>query len=127
MPPPLGVWIGVSLALVPCLCAWLGARSLSRSRSLPFLSERLFDYYNATILVSALALFAAIIGTGLHTGLAVLVAVFTVPIGLHPLRGPLFQERWGIGRYVAFQARTTLAFYGFWLLLALAPSVVLAV
>src|SRR5262245_53195634 len=124
--PYWGMWTGVWLMLVPSLFAWIGARLLLRSLRAPFLRERLFDYNMVVVVTSVWLFIGVIMATRLNAALALLIAATITPAGTFPLRRPLFQERWGLFGYVVFQLRMAVAFFGFWLLLALAPPLVAA-
>jgi Zn-dependent protease with chaperone function len=115
------------LCLVPAAFRWWSGRSLLALLDDPLLPERLLEYRrrNRAVLWSAIAASVAL------GGLADLV--WTIPLTIvarsaagYPLRRALYDERWGLGGYLAGMSRLLLAFGGFRLLLVLAPAMAAA-
>jgi Zn-dependent protease with chaperone function len=113
-----------ALALVPAaLTGWWG-RSLAPLADDPALAERLVAHRQRVlraVVVTAVVLGVAGPGDLLWTLPLLLVSRATAAF---PLRRVLLGETWTLARYLASGARLYLGLAGFWVLLALAPTLV---
>ncbi len=114
----------LSVALLPGLFAWWSGRRIIGRLGDPALPERLLQRHahQQLLLVAcpAVAMFVTV-RYGWITGPLGMLAAW---VGDLPLRRVLFGERWSLVTYVGWQARLTLAWFGFWMLLAAAPIVI---
>jgi len=120
--------LSLSVALVPGAYRWWSGRTLRGSVDDPALAERWWALRTRTTYVFFLA--AGIVG-GTAVALdppafAVVTAVLILGsiIGGFPTRRAVFGESWSLGSYLLWWARLTVGFWGFWIALCAAPSIV---
>jgi Zn-dependent protease with chaperone function len=118
--------VALCVALAPaCLSAWSGYRLRRRLDDAAF-PERLQAHRRAVMLTCFVA---GGVLVGLKPGLAaafVPLLLLALSVAAYPTRKAIYGETWGYIAYVSWMARLVTAFAGFWLLLAAAPLIVLA-
>ncbi len=112
---PLGI------ALIPGLYAWKSGRDLVRGLEEPTFAERLVLVQRRRTQMTVCAVLVLVVffsGGGFWVALALLGPM----VGGFPSRQKIFDETWGLGRYLLHSCRFTLAFGGVWLILLLTPA-----
>jgi hypothetical protein len=114
----------LSVALLPGLFAWWTGRRIIDRLDDPALPERLLQrqVHQQVLLVACPAV--AIFATGIYGWITVPLGMLAAWVGDLPSRRVLFAERWSLATYVGWHARLTVAWLGFWMLLATAPIVI---
>lgn len=115
-------------ALVPGVAAWWSGRQLLARRDDAALPELLWHRRSRLTSVAALA-FALIVFVARGALLPVAIALFVVAlfVGSYPARRALRGETWSLGAYLRSSLGRVVASAGFFIGLALAPQIVLAV
>jgi len=111
----------VTLIALPGLAAWWTGRRLLALRDDPALAERFFERRQRLLFITLFALVLLSLLSGSHARWAIPLALFVLLAGLFPSRKALFGETWGFAGYLVHVIRFWLAAAGFWLLLWLAP------
>ena len=112
------------VAVTPAALRWWWGRSLFPLADDPLLPERLHAHNRRVSAVS--------IGCGVLLGMGwPSAAIWSLPVlvvsqaaGGFPLRKALYQETWTLGASLSFFGRSTIAIFGFWILLVFAPWLV---
>jgi heat shock protein HtpX len=120
---PFSPLFAVVAAIVPAVVRWWWSRALT-----PLVNDLAFP--------ERLAAYRVRSGQAVGVGLVLLVVGFTstlywsVPLLIlsctmagHRLRRVIYRETWSLGAYISFLGRASLAFFGFWILLASAPAI----
>ena len=117
-----------ALLLLGWLVVWFDGRHLIRDRRSPAFPERWWGYLARLVGLGALLVAAMVFGVSTHMwslGLALTAGVLLV--AHYPVRRAAYGETWGLFRYVATVVRRGAAFFGFWILLAVTPQLILAI
>ena len=119
------------LLLVPVLpllggvVAWLGGWYLASERRSTMFPERWWAHVAGLMGLGGLLAGAMVLGVSTDMwsiGLALTATALLV--GHYPLRRAAYDEDWGIVRYVVTTARRAGAFFGFWILVAITPQLI---
>jgi Zn-dependent protease with chaperone function len=113
-----------SLVLVPGLFAWWTGRALVRRRDDPLLAEQLMARRQRAIVIVSLCAGLAIALAPARALLLYGLAIAAYVVGGFQCRRALYDEDWSFPRYVTGMVRLHAAHFGFWLLLAGAPSLI---
>ncbi|HVD94027.1 MAG TPA: M48 family metallopeptidase [Vicinamibacterales bacterium] len=112
------------IAVAPAVLRWWWGRSLIAFADDALLPERLHAHNRRVTIVSIVT--GVLLGMGWSSiaiwGLPLLV--ITQAAAGFPLRKALYQETWTLGASLSFFSRGTMALFGFWLLLVMAPWLV---
>src|ERR671922_1999933 len=119
-------WPLLAFIVVPGVFAWWSGRRLVRRPDDPALAERLLARTQHRQLVTFLSCAGLGFTAGPYYWLAVLALVVGLWIGDYPSRRVLLDERWGLGTYLGWLLRFSIAWLGFWLVLLLAPTLIAA-
>jgi Zn-dependent protease with chaperone function len=115
--------IALIVALAPAVTAyWLGRRlwtGVDADAALPERWQALLLRLQQVAMVVVISLIAA---APLGTLWALPVCWLATTAATHPLRRRLYGETWSIGARMLWQLRATLALRGYWLVLAVTPS-----
>jgi heat shock protein HtpX len=114
------------LALVPGLYAWWTGRALLARVDDPAFPELLFAQAQRRTHVAVAAVVLSTFVTGPHWVWALPLFAVALLAGSFPFRRALYGETWGVGAYVGHSLLAFVGAAGFWLSLALAPVLVLA-
>lgn len=114
----------LSVALLPGFFAWWSGRQLLCRLDDPALPERLLRRQGQQQALLCACTAAAIFAVGRHGWIVGPCAMVAAWVGDLPSRRVLFDERWSLVTYLGWQARVTVAWFGFWMLLALAPILI---
>lgn len=111
------------IALLPAALSWVRGRALMRLADDPLLPERLAATRRRNGAAFGVACVILLV-------LSTRSAVWTMPLlvlallaAAYPSRRALFGETWSITAYLSFTLRLYFVLFGFWMLLAAAPSV----
>lgn len=115
--------LAVAICLLPGVISWLTGIRLMRFRDDPALPERLQARSVLIVRIVVLAGLALILLPGSPAWKVPFIALPLMLAGFL-VRRRVFGEQWGLGMYLLFLVRVTAAFWGFWLLLGLSPSLV---
>jgi hypothetical protein len=114
--------------LLGWLVAWLDGRLLIPERRSPAFPERRWGYLTRLVGLGGLLVTAMVVGISPHMwSLGLALTVGALLVAHFPVRRAAYGETWGLGRYVATSVRRGAAFFGFWLLLAVTPQLIVAV
>lgn len=114
----------LSFCALPGLFAWWSGGRIVRRLDDPALPERLLQRNAHLQLLLIASVAAAVVSRARYSWIALALGLLAVWVGDLPSRRVLFEERWSLGTYLGWQVRLTLAWFGFWMLLAIAPVVV---
>jgi Zn-dependent protease with chaperone function len=120
--------IVLALLLLGWLLAWLDGRHLIRERRSPAFPERWWGYLTRLVGLGGLLLAAMVLGVSTQMwslGLGLTAAALLV--AHYPVRRAAYGESWGLVRYVLTAVRRGVAFFGFWIVLAVTPQLIVAV
>ena len=124
-------WV-TSLLIVPVLLllgggvVWFDGRRLIRERRSPAFSERWWGYLARLVGVGGLLVAAMLFGISAHMwSLGLALTAGTLLVAHYPVRRAAYGETWGLVRYVATALRRAAAFFGFWILLAVTPQLII--
>ena len=122
------------LLIVPALLllggavAWFDGRHLIREHSSPAFPERWWGYLSRLVGIGGLLVTAMILGVSTQMwSLGLALTAGALLVAHYPVRRAAYGETWGLIRYVATAVGRATAFFGFWILLAVTPQLVLAV
>jgi Zn-dependent protease with chaperone function len=125
-------WV-TSLFIVPVLLllgafvAWFDGRHLIPERRSPAFPERWWGYLARQVGVGGLLVAAMLFGISTHMwSLGLALTACALLVAHYPVRRAAYGETWGLVRYVATTLRRAAAFFGFWILLAVTPQLILA-
>ena len=113
------------LPLLGGVVAWLGGSYLMPERRSAIFPERWWGLVAGLIALGGLLAGAIVLGGSpdmWSIGLALTAAALLV--GHYPLRRAAYDESWGVVRYVVTTARRAGAFFGFWMLVAITPQLI---
>ncbi|HZF04237.1 MAG TPA: M56 family metallopeptidase [Patescibacteria group bacterium] len=119
-------WPLLAFVVVPGVFAWWSGHRLVRRQDDPALAERLLARAQHTWRVMLLSCVALVFAAGQYYWFAVLGLVVGLWLGDYPSRRVLLDERWGLGTYLLWLLRFSIAWLGFWFVLLLAPTVIAA-
>jgi Zn-dependent protease with chaperone function len=111
------------LALAPAIVAWWNDRRLVSRRDDPALPEMLADRRRLNVRLIAIAAAAMIVLGGRDAAWGIPLLIVFLIAAAYPLRTRLLGETWSFGAYLWHTAASVVGGFGFWIALALAPSV----
>ena len=117
--------LAAAIALVPAAVAFERGRRLRRFADDPALPERLLAGRRVATQTLAGTIATLLVLTGAAAIWAVPFAIVALAAARLPLRRFLYGETWSLAVYLSFVVRFFLAFWSFWLLVCLLPSLAL--
>jgi heat shock protein HtpX len=117
--------VAAAIAFVPAIVVYVRGRQIARFAHDPALPERLFAGGRVTSSSIVLTIAALIMVTGHAAIWAVPLAVIAYLAAAMPLRRLLYGETWSLAAYLSFVLRFFIAFWGFWALVCMLPSLAL--
>jgi Peptidase family M48 len=119
------------LLLVPVLpllggvVAWLGGWYLIPERRSAIFPERWWGHVAGLMGLGGLLAGAMVLGVSPDAwSLGLALTATGLLVGHYPLRRAAYEEDWGVVRYVVTTARRAGAFFGFWMLVAITPQLI---
>ncbi|MFL5582929.1 MAG: M48 family metallopeptidase [Gemmatimonadaceae bacterium] len=119
------LFLALTAALAPAAIAWHTGRRLPALADDPAFPELLFARGQRLNAIQSWVTVGCIVLGGVH-------AMWLIPLSLllrlsaaHPIRRQIFGETWGVGAMVWYTVRSVVGGLGFWLLLLLAPSIII--
>ena len=112
--------------MTPAIYWWWASRGLAQSPDDPLLPERLIELRRRSGYVSGAVWVPLIAGWVSSIVWAFPLMLCANLIAAYPMRRRLYGDSWGLAAYCAFHLRIGVAFYGFWLLLFTAPTLIAA-
>jgi len=116
--------VALVLACAPALVAWREYRLLTRGGDAAVFTERIAQARNRIAGASSVATVVILGGFATHAMWAVPTLLVAVAWASHEPRKVLLGETWSFPRYLEFRARGIIGGFGFWILLAFAPTLV---
>src|SRR5215204_231732 len=132
MPLPISLGFGPALvtllaALIPAAYVRVRDRHLERHRDDPALPELLLARQQQTGLAMLAALLVMLlVGRG-HAAWGIPLLVIGLLAARHHAQRVLHGERWGLAGYLRYHLVAIIGGFGFWMLLALVPTIVGAI
>jgi heat shock protein HtpX len=123
----LGPLLVALVACVPGIVAWWTGRRLARLADDPALPELLMAQQQRLLGVVATALAVMIVLGGTHVYWSFPLMAAGLITGRYPLRRKLLGETMGLGTYLWRSGKSVLGGWGFWVLLAWTPMIVLGI
>jgi Zn-dependent protease with chaperone function len=115
------------LLLLGWFLAWLDGRCLMRARCSPLFPERWLGYLTRLVALGGLLVAAMVVGVSPSIwSLGLVLTAGVLLVAHYPVRRAAYGETWGLVRYVATALRRGAAFFGFWVVLAVTPQVIVA-
>jgi Zn-dependent protease with chaperone function len=116
------------LLLLGWLLAWFDGRHLIPERHSPAFPEQWWAYLMRLVGLGGLLVAAMVFGISAHMwSLGLALTAGALLVSHYPIRRAAYGESWGLIRYVVTAVRRGAAFFGFWILLAVTPQVIVAV
>jgi hypothetical protein len=113
------------LPLLGGVLAWLSGRYLIPERRSAMFPERWWQHVATLMGLGGLLAVAMVLGVSPDLwSLALALTAAALLVGHYPLRRAAYGEDWGVVRYVVTAARRAGAFFGFWMLVAIAPQLI---
>ena len=113
------------LPLLGCVVAWLGGWYLIPERRSAIFPERWWAHVAGLVALGGVLAGAMVLEVSPEVwpiGLGLTAAALL--LGHYPLRRAAYEESWGVVRYVLTTARRAGAFFGFWVLVAMTPQLI---
>jgi heat shock protein HtpX len=123
---PLSTFVLPVTLLAPALAAWWTGRSVAARVADPLLPDLLLARRRQLGGVIAFCATITLILARAEAPWAIPAMLLLFGIGSYPARRAVFAETWSLPRFLAYAASSSFATLGFWLLIALAPAIVLA-
>ena len=115
----------VALAVVPAIVCWWSYRGIGHGGESAVLTERVADARSRVAATTGIASCAILIlARSSHSVWALSILFLSVACASYRPRKRLLGETWSFGEYLAWRARMALGTAGFWVLLALTPSII---
>jgi Zn-dependent protease with chaperone function len=116
------------LLLLGWLLAWSDGRHLIPERRSPAFPERWWAYLTRLVGLGGLLVAAMVFGISTHMwSLGLALTAGALLVAHYPIRQAAYGESWGLIGYVVTAVRRGAAFFGFWILLAVTPQLIVAV
>jgi Peptidase family M48 len=115
-----------TLLLVGWLLAWFDGRHLVPERRSAAFPERWWGYLTRLVGLGGLLVAAMVFGISTHMwSLGLALTAGALLVAHYPVRLAAYGETWGLVRYVVTAVKHGAARYGFWILLAVTPQLIL--
>ena len=113
------------LLLLGWLIAWLDGRHLIPDRRSPAFPERWWTYLTRLVALGGLLVAAMVLVVSVHMwSLGLALTAGALLAAHHPVRRAAYGESWGLVRYAVTAVRRGVAWYGFWIVLAVMPQLI---
>src|SRR5919197_1026083 len=116
--------LALLLAVAPGSYAWWAGRRLVRLKSDPTLPERFLGRRSRVLQAAAVAAAVVLALLRPHAIWALPLLAAGMLTGSFPARRAILEETWTFGAYAGHVLRLSTASVGFWILLALAPTLI---